>query len=92
MSSRTQLLRNQASDKVQRRVLKEVVNLLKERLVLCLSGIAGWAREDNANLTRSFGHKDLITSHVAGSSVVLGVRDAPGVVRNQKSGVKNPAD
>jgi len=46
----------------------------------------------DAKLRSGSWNKDFIARAMTGSGVMSGVRDAPGVVRNQKSGVENPAD
>lgn len=85
-------MHDQAGSEVEGSILEQVIDLLEKRLLFTLNGLTSWWRESDAELTRSLGDKDLIASHVAGSGVVFGVRDAPGVIRNQKSGMQDPAN
>jgi hypothetical protein len=52
----------------------------------------GCVKGRKANLLAGFGDKDLILGHVSSRSVMLCVRDAPGVVRDTETRVKKPSD
>lgn len=77
------LLEHEHDEGVERSVFEDFVHLLESRLLL-LGG--------ETSLGSSLGDKDLVASHVTGRSVMLGVGDAPRVVRNEERRVDDPAD
>lgn len=76
----TQLARNDVACSVERSLLEELVHLVQQPPGPC-----------SVLLARAW-HKDHVAGHVAGGLVVLGVRDLPREVRDEKSRVTNPAD
>lgn len=77
-----ELLDEEPVQAVDRRVLEELVEFNVGRDAELLAGRGGLVVRGGT------GDKDLVAGHVAGRGVVLGVRDAPRVVRDQNERVE----
>lgn len=83
------LLQDHVEQDPDRGVVEEVIGLLVNGTELARELLQTGAE---LQLRAGLGDEDLIASHVAGSGVVLSVRDAPAVVGNEQSRVKRPSD